>query len=100
MALTVKNLHLSEVGKGYVAEADFRDYHISLRCSYNPRTRYWEAEASIHELEDVRLRIDPPPALRALSLSEVICLGMQFAVTHLTLEEAARNTNSSTSRVC
>ena len=79
----VENLVLVELGPEFVAEADFREFRLSVRCVYNPANWCWIYHVFIVDEKGLNRISAYPSRLRCATRLGAVHMGMQFAVNHI-----------------
>lgn len=84
MKSVVQNLVMVEMNQDLVAEADFMEHRIQVRCTYNPQHCCWTFDVFTVNNGAVLTRIsDSPSMLRTGSRMGAANMGMKYAVNHL-----------------
>lgn len=83
MTTAVENLVLVELGAELVAEADFQEHRISVRCTYD--AQHWCWAYHVFLVDDIGLRriSSFPSQLRTASRLGAVQMGMHYAVNHI-----------------
>lgn len=83
MTMAVENLVLVELGSELVAEADFMEHRISVRCAYDARHWRWVYHVFLIDDRGLRRISNFPSQLHTASRMGAVHLGMNYAVNHI-----------------
>ncbi|MGJ7582625.1 hypothetical protein ACSFA3_20810 [Variovorax sp. RHLX14] len=84
MNSAVQNLCMVELGEDLVAEADFMQHRIRVRCTYVQHQWCWTYNVFLVEEGKATTRLSPDPSqLRTASRIGAANMGMTYAVNHL-----------------
>lgn len=83
MPLQVENLVLVELGMESVAEADFREHRISVRCVNDYVHWCWVYHVFLVDEKGLKRISEYPSRLKCSSRLGAVHMGMQFAVRHI-----------------
>ena len=83
MTSAVENLVLVELGSELVAEADFQEYRVGVRCTYDAQRWNWIYHVYLIEEHGLRCISSFSSQLRTTSRMSAVHLGMSYAVDHI-----------------
>lgn len=83
MNSAIQNLVLVEMNHDLVAEADFMEHRIQVRCIYDAQHWCWNYHVYLVESAGLRCLSDVPSTLRTASRMGAVNMGMKYAMNSL-----------------
>lgn len=83
MTAGIQNLVLVELGPELVAEADFQEHRISVRCVYDAPHHFWAYHVFLIDEMGLQRITEFPSQLRTSSRVGAVHMGMKYAIDHI-----------------